>query len=42
MAAQTQKQAALVGYTAAPEFGAIFVAKEQGVFDKHGLDVRCS
>lgn len=29
----------VVSYTATPEFGAIFVAKEEGYFDKHGLDV---
>ncbi|MBI3367282.1 MAG: ABC transporter substrate-binding protein [Burkholderiales bacterium] len=28
-----------IGYTATPEFGAIFVAKERGLFDKRGLDV---
>lgn len=29
-----------VSYTATPEFGAIFIAKEQGLFAKHGLDVK--
>ncbi|MDB5875447.1 MAG: hypothetical protein JWQ07_4889 [Ramlibacter sp.] len=37
--AQGKKTALVVGYTATPEFGAIFVAKEQGIFDRHGLDV---
>jgi NitT/TauT family transport system substrate-binding protein len=28
-----------VGYTAGPEFGAAYIAKEKGFFEKHGLDV---
>lgn len=28
-----------VGYTAGPEFGAAYIAKERGFFRKHGLDV---
>ena len=29
----------VVGYTAVPDFAAAFIAKEQGVFAKRGLDV---
>jgi len=29
-----------VGYTAIPDFGAAFIAKEKGYFDKRGLDVK--
>jgi NitT/TauT family transport system substrate-binding protein len=29
-----------VGYTAVPDFGAAFIAKEKGYFEKHGLDVK--
>ncbi|MFK0166906.1 ABC transporter substrate-binding protein [Rhizobium sp. NPDC090279] len=28
-----------IGYTAGPEFGAAYIAKEKGFFAKHGLDV---
>ncbi len=36
--AQPKKTPIVIGYTATPEFGAVFVAKERGLFDKHGLD----
>ncbi|WP_296746750.1 ABC transporter substrate-binding protein [Mesorhizobium sp.] len=29
----------IVGYTEGPEFGATYIAKEKGFFEKHGLDV---
>ncbi len=37
--AQNQKTPLIVSYTATPEFGAAFIAKERGLFEKHGLDV---
>lgn len=37
--AQAQKTPLTVSYTATPEFGSAFIAKERGLFDKHGLDV---
>ena len=38
--AQAQKKTPLiVSYTATPEFGSAFIAKERGLFEKHGLDV---
>jgi len=37
--AQTGKTPLTISYTATPEFGAVFIAKERGLFDKHGLDV---
>lgn len=37
--AQAKKTPLTLSYTATPEFGAAFIAKERGLFDKHGLDV---
>jgi len=37
--AQAQKTPLTVSYTATPEFGSAFIAKERGLFEKHGLDV---
>jgi NitT/TauT family transport system substrate-binding protein len=37
--AQAQKTPLTISYTATPEFGSAFIAKERGLFDKHGLDV---
>jgi NitT/TauT family transport system substrate-binding protein len=30
----------VLGYTAVPDFAAAFIAKERGIFEKHGLDVQ--
>jgi len=38
--AQAKPVALTVSYTATPEFGAAFIAKEEGLFAKHGLDVK--
>jgi len=37
--AQARKTPLTISYTATPEFGAAFIAKERGLFEKHGLDV---
>jgi len=38
--AQPKPMPITVSYTATPEFGAVFIAKEQGFFAKRGLDVK--
>ena len=37
--AQADAKKMVVSYTATPEFGAVFIAKEEGFFSKRGLDV---
>lgn len=37
--AQPKPVSITISYTATPEFGAAFIAKEEGLFAKHGLDV---